>query len=211
MWCPGEACQTIGKDRPWSFSVCTIQAALAVCVREERDLVVLTRSLSSAPLLAINLLDRSGTWFNVYQEQKYFQQIVSLSSLSFSPTFLRIPGGYYLRSCSHRKRIPADTHVHACTHFIEITAQCVWWIRYSVSGYFNFFNPTLFTCVCLLVYGHVCHSVCVEVKGQLSGVCSFLPCGSWGLISGQSWWRVPLPTKGLTDPQDALDLYFPGG
>lgn len=48
--------------------------------------------------------------------------------------------------------------------------------------------------------------VCVEVKRQLSEVGSFLSCGSWGLNSGQSWWQVPLPTEGLTDPQDTLDL-----
>lgn len=49
---------------------------------------------------------------------------------------------------------------------------------------------------------YVCDNTCVDVKGQLSGVCSLYPlCGSQGLKSGhQSWLQSPLPVGHLTNP-----------
>jgi hypothetical protein len=41
---------------------------------------------------------------------------------------------------------------------------------------------------------HMCYSACVEVRGQLSGVGSFLPLvwvlGNW--TGWQPWWQAPL-------------------
>lgn len=43
----------------------------------------------------------------------------------------------------------------------------------------------------------VCHIIGIEVRGQFSGVCSFLLlCGFWGSNSGhQAWCQIPLPQK----------------
>ena len=47
-------------------------------------------------------------------------------------------------------------------------------------------------CACV----HVCHSMCVAVRGLLVGIGSLLPCGPLGLNSGhRAWQQVPLPTE----------------
>ena len=46
-------------------------------------------------------------------------------------------------------------------------------------------------CVCAHAQAPKLH---VEVKGQLSGVRSLLPCGSWESNSGAGW-KAPLPAE----------------
>lgn len=42
----------------------------------------------------------------------------------------------------------------------------------------------------LLICMHACTCVCVQVRGQRAGAGSLpLPCGSWGLNSGQQPWH----------------------
>ena len=56
--------------------------------------------------------------------------------------------------------------------------------------------------VCLSV--HIAH---VEVRGQLAGVTSLPPCGSWGSSSGaQAWCQTPLPLNHLLGPRN---FYIP--
>lgn len=82
-------------------------------------------------------------------------------------------------------------------------------MRYSVSGYFNFFNPTLFICVCICLCMGMCATVCVEVKGQLSGV------GSSMWVLGTKLRSVlvasPFTHRGSHRPSGYFRSVFPGG
>lgn len=69
--------------------------------------------------------------------------------------------------------------------------------------------------VCMYMYdgeGHVCHNVCVEVRGQLHGVGSLLPplCEHQGLNSGYHTCAASSFTCGALLPDhDICDLFLP--
>lgn len=84
----------------------------------------------------------------------------------------------------------------------------------SLSGLSSFtrltFYINLFWCVGCKVGVGMCHGMCAEVRGKLSGVDSFLaPSGILGSNSGQhAWWQVPTPAQPSYKPTLSLFIYL---
>lgn len=83
------------------------------------------------------------------------------------------------------------------------------------------YSKIVFICVCVYLCGHACHSVHLEVRGQLLGVRFFFPpCGFRGLNSGgQAWlpsaytcWPIsswPFKWKLFNEtPEGSFTVYF---